>query len=120
MTINKYYIYFLRISFFYRMIPEKVQEHKSEKYSKDLYSSAQCKTHQSEHNAFNKCNDPIFIPSYEMPTLASRLKRSNRSYFSRFNFRNIPFVVGTSITPSHNLGLNIQQVSLLKFMKVAV
>ncbi|EFN66955.1 hypothetical protein EAG_15312 [Camponotus floridanus] len=92
------------------MIPEKVQEHKSEKYSKDLYSSAQCKTHQSEHNAFNKCNDPMFTPSYEMPTLASRLKRSNRSYFSRFNFRNIPFVVGTSITPSHNLGLNIQQV----------
>jgi len=46
-----------------------------------------------------------------MPTLASKLKRSGRSYFSRFNFRNIPFVVGTSVTPSHNLGLNIQQVS---------
>lgn len=49
--------------------------------------------------------------SYEMPTLASKLKRTNhRSYFNRFNFRNIPFVVGTSVTPSHNLGLNIQQV----------
>lgn len=108
----------MRISFFYRTISQKVQEHdKSEKYSKDLYSSAQCKTHQSEHNVFNKCNDPMFAPNYEMPTLASRLKRSNRSYFSRLNFQNIPFVVGTSITPSHNLGLNIQQVSLSKFMK---
>ncbi|KAL6422026.1 hypothetical protein ACFW04_010844 [Cataglyphis niger] len=91
--------------------PEKIQEYnKSEKNSKDFYSSAQYKTHQSEHNAFNRCNDPMFIPSYEMSTLASRLKRSNKSYFNTYNFRNIPFVVGTSVTPSHNLGLNIQQV----------
>lgn len=54
--------------------------------------------------------DPMITHNYEMPTLASKLKRVNRSYFSRFNFRNIPFVVGTSVTPSHNLGLNIQQV----------
>ncbi|XP_043268410.1 uncharacterized protein [Venturia canescens] len=33
----------------------------------------------------------------------------------RFNFRNIPFVVGTSVTPSYNLGLNIQEaLSLMK------
>ncbi|XP_029162109.1 uncharacterized protein LOC114933677 [Nylanderia fulva] len=101
-----------------RVIPERVQEHDiSEKHSKDFYPSAQCnnKMHQCEHNTFNKCNDPMFIPNYEMPTLASSLKRSNRSYFNRFNFRNIPFVVGTSVTPSHNLGLNIQQV--LSIMK---
>ncbi|CAK9817405.1 hypothetical protein ANTPLA_LOCUS9365 [Anthophora plagiata] len=60
------------------------------------------------------CN-PIVTHNYEMPTLASKLKRANRSYFSRFNFQNIPFVVGTSVTPSHNLGLNIQQV--LSIMK---
>ncbi|KOC70758.1 hypothetical protein WH47_06798, partial [Habropoda laboriosa] len=59
--------------------------------------------------------DPIVTHNYEMPTLASKLKRSNRSYFGRFNFQNIPFVVGTSVTPSHNLGLNIQQV--LSIMK---
>ncbi|CAL1677269.1 unnamed protein product [Lasius platythorax] len=92
-------------------IPERVQEHDiSEKHSKDFCPSPRYKTHQCEHNAFDRCHDPMFTPSYEMPTLASRLKRSNRSYFSRFNFRNIPFVVGTSVTPSHNLGLNIQQV----------
>ncbi|CAK9802560.1 hypothetical protein ANTQUA_LOCUS3377 [Anthophora quadrimaculata] len=59
--------------------------------------------------------DPIVTHNYEMPTLASKLKRANRSYFGRFNFQNIPFVVGTSVTPSHNLGLNIQQV--LSIMK---
>ncbi|CAL7942904.1 unnamed protein product [Xylocopa violacea] len=59
--------------------------------------------------------DPIINHNYEMPTLASKLKRTNRLYFGRFNFRNIPFVVGTSVTPSHNLGLNIQQV--LSIMK---
>ncbi|XP_029663300.1 uncharacterized protein LOC115235562 [Formica exsecta] len=104
----------MQIYFFYRATPEKIQKYdKSEKHSEDFYPSAHqsaYKTHQSEHNTFNRCNDPMFTPSYEMPTLASRLKRSNKSYFSRFNFRNIPFVVGTSVTPSHNLGLNIQQV----------
>ncbi|XP_063975724.1 uncharacterized protein LOC135161770 isoform X2 [Diachasmimorpha longicaudata] len=55
-------------------------------------------------------------PNYQQPTFASRLKCVNKCYFTaRFNLRNIPFVVGTSITPSHNLGLNIQQVlSLMK------
>ncbi|XP_076753315.1 uncharacterized protein LOC143424842 [Xylocopa sonorina] len=62
----------------------------------------------------SQCN-PIINHNYEMPTLASKLKRTNRLYFSGFNFRNIPFVVGTSVTPSHNLGLNIQEV--LSIMK---
>ncbi|XP_043472217.1 metacaspase-2-like [Leptopilina heterotoma] len=63
----------------------------------------------------NKFNDPILMRNYEQPTVASKLKRVPRSYYNRFNFRNIPFTVGTSITPSHNLGLNIQQV--LSIMK---
>ncbi|XP_028982233.1 uncharacterized protein LOC107041909 [Diachasma alloeum] len=55
-------------------------------------------------------------PNYQQPTFSSRLKCVNRCYLTaRFNLRNIPFVVGTSITPSHNIGLNIQQVlSLMK------
>ncbi|XP_036143117.1 uncharacterized protein LOC105838113 [Monomorium pharaonis] len=90
--------------------PEVTQEqNKSEKQSSDLGPSAKDETQQCER-AFSRYDDPMFTPSYEMPTLASKLKRSSRSYFSRFNFRNIPFVVGTSVTPSHNLGLNIQQV----------
>jgi len=67
--------------------------------------------HQCQQAVSNKCNEQAFTPNYETSTLASRLKRSSRSNFSRFNFHNIPFVVGTSVTPSHNLGLNIQQVS---------
>ncbi|KAG7199079.1 hypothetical protein KM043_017977 [Ampulex compressa] len=62
-----------------------------------------------------QCYNSMNIHNYEMPTLASKLKQANRSYFSRFSFRSIPFVVGTSVTPSHNLGLNIQQV--LSIMK---
>ncbi|XP_012149373.2 uncharacterized protein LOC100877114 isoform X2 [Megachile rotundata] len=80
------------------------------------YAMEKCNLHQYEHSALQAsyCG-PLITHNYEMPTLASKLKRANRSYFSRFNFRNIPFVVGTSVTPSHNLGLNIQQV--LSIMK---
>ncbi|XP_014487962.1 PREDICTED: uncharacterized protein LOC106751555 isoform X2 [Dinoponera quadriceps] len=73
------------------------------------------KTYQREHTACSGFNAPMSTHNYEMPTVASKLKRSSRSYFGRFNFRNIPFVVSTSVTPSHNLGLNIQQV--LSIMK---
>ncbi|EGI57954.1 hypothetical protein G5I_14142 [Acromyrmex echinatior] len=80
----------------------------------NLDPSIQDETQQCKR-VFNRYDDPLFTPNYEMPTLASKLKRSNRSYFSGFNFQNIPFVVGTSVTPSYNLGLNIQQV--LSIMK---
>ncbi|XP_012056612.1 PREDICTED: uncharacterized protein LOC105619703 [Atta cephalotes] len=80
----------------------------------DLGSSVQDERQQCKQ-AFSRHDDPLFTPNYEMPTLASKLKRSSRSYFSGFNFKNIPFVVGTSVTPSYNLGLNIQQV--LSMMK---
>ncbi|XP_020296451.1 structural maintenance of chromosomes protein 3 homolog isoform X2 [Pseudomyrmex gracilis] len=95
-----------------RVISENVQQQGKFKKSsiKSSPSIQKSKLHQYENAVFNRFNDPTFTPSYEMPTLASRLKRSNKSYFSKFNFRNIPFVVGTSVTPSHNLGLNIQQV----------
>lgn len=95
---------------FGRKSPERIQEqNKLEKHSNS--SPLQRKTNQCEHAVISRYNDPIFTPSYGMPTLSSKLKRSDRSYFNRFNFRSIPFVVGTSVTPSHNLGLNIQQVS---------
>ncbi|OXU26007.1 hypothetical protein TSAR_009311 [Trichomalopsis sarcophagae] len=54
--------------------------------------------------------EPFCQRNYEMPTMASKMKRVHRPYYHRFDIRNIPFVVGTSISPSHNLGLNIQQV----------
>lgn len=97
-------------SFSHRTTPESVQKQDTSEKLSDNLGPAQNETRQCER-IFNRYDDPMFTPSYEMPTLASKLKRSSRSYFSRFNFHNIPFVVGTSVTPSHNLGLNIQQVS---------
>ncbi|XP_070528951.1 putative leucine-rich repeat-containing protein DDB_G0290503 [Cardiocondyla obscurior] len=97
-------------------VQDKLREQdKSEKHPDDLGSSVQDKIQCCER-ALSKYDNSQFIPSYELPTLASKLKRSSRSYLTRFSFRNIPFVVGTSVTPSYNLGLNIQQV--LSVMKI--
>ncbi|KAI4502582.1 hypothetical protein M0802_002494 [Mischocyttarus mexicanus] len=83
---------------------------------KIIIPNNESKLYQQQNAVFDlACYVPMANRNYEMPTLASKLKRTNRSYFNRFNFRNIPFVVGTSVTPSHNLGLNIQQV--LSIMK---
>ncbi|XP_076229039.1 uncharacterized protein LOC116430798 [Nomia melanderi] len=81
-----------------------------------VHAMKKCNSHQCQQSILpaSYCN-PMITHSYEMPTLASKLKRVNRTYFSRFTIKNIPFVVGTSVTPSHNLGLNIQQV--LSIMK---
>ncbi|XP_013147424.1 PREDICTED: uncharacterized protein LOC106110228 isoform X2 [Papilio polytes] len=48
---------------------------------------------------------------YELPTVASRSKqRSTKAYEPSTNKAHIPFVSSKSATPSHNVGLNIQQV----------
>ncbi|XP_043254024.1 uncharacterized protein LOC122398335 [Colletes gigas] len=97
-------------------INTRIQNCNIEITSAPTYTMEKCDSQQCQRSIMQTsfC-DPMITHSYEMPTLASKLKRVNRSYFSRFNFRNIPFVVGTSVTPSHNLGLNIQQV--LSIMK---
>ncbi|XP_074101822.1 uncharacterized protein LOC141529231 isoform X3 [Cotesia typhae] len=57
------------------------------------------------------CCKSFSVRSYQRPTKASEAKKANRCFFTtRFDVRNIPFVVGTSITRSYNLGLNIQKV----------
>ncbi|KAK0179192.1 hypothetical protein PV327_008006 [Microctonus hyperodae] len=68
------------------------------------------------------CNNTLTMKSYQQPTISSELKRVNRCYFgARVNLTNIPFVVGTSLTPSHNLGLNIQQIfSLIKHRQLTM
>lgn len=56
--------------------------------------------------------------NYELPTIASKMKQVAKNYFQNFTFRTIPFVVARSTTPSHNLGINIQQVlSIMKGRK---
>ncbi|KAJ8737577.1 hypothetical protein PYW08_000172 [Mythimna loreyi] len=48
---------------------------------------------------------------YEMPTVASQMKHAGmRNYYGTSNHTNIPFVVSKSTAPSHNIGVNIQQV----------
>ena len=49
---------------------------------------------------------------YEMPTVASQMKQAGmRNYYGNPNYTNIPFVVSKSTAPSHNIGVNIQQVT---------
>ncbi|XP_031355881.1 uncharacterized protein LOC116180163 isoform X2 [Photinus pyralis] len=56
--------------------------------------------------------------NYEQQTVASKLKRVTKNYlrsFNYFNFRCIPFCAAKSTSPSHNIGINIQQVmSIIK------
>lgn len=48
---------------------------------------------------------------YELPTVASQMKQAGmRHYYGNVNHTNIPFVVSKSTAPSHNIGVNIQQV----------
>ncbi|CAB0045167.1 unnamed protein product [Trichogramma brassicae] len=58
-------------------------------------------------------NDPFETRNYQLPTKSSRLKQVERSFQHELQVRGIPFVVGTSLSRSHNIGLNVQQVKLL-------
>lgn len=61
---------------------------------------------------------PSYPKNYELPTIASKMKQVAKTYFQNFTFRTIPFVAATSTSPSHNLGINIQQVlSIIKGRK---
>lgn len=48
--------------------------------------------------------------NYEMPTISSRMKQVAKYYMNSFNIKTIPFCPATSTGPSHNIGINIQQV----------
>nr|CAD7417142.1 unnamed protein product [Timema poppensis] len=53
--------------------------------------------------------------SFSLQTFSSKAKHVDVGCFSKIDFRNMPFVVGQSTSPSHNLRLNIQQVlSMIK------
>ncbi|XP_014238745.1 uncharacterized protein LOC106660325 [Trichogramma pretiosum] len=66
-------------------------------------------------------NDPFETRNYQLPTKSSRLKQVERSFQHELQVRGIPFVVGTSLSRSHNIGLNVQQVlGLIKTKQPAV
>ncbi|VVD01107.1 unnamed protein product [Leptidea sinapis] len=48
---------------------------------------------------------------YELPTVASQMKQAGvKCYYTGGPHTSIPFIVSKSTAPSHNIGLNIQQV----------
>lgn len=53
--------------------------------------------------------------NYSQPTIASKSKQVDRNMWANLNVKNIPFIAATSTAPSHNIGVNIQQVlSIIK------
>lgn len=76
---------------------------------------ARRESHYSEPAApRTECTSTI-SKNYELPTIASKLKEVAKSYLHCFNFRSIPFCAAKSTAPSHNIGINIQQVmSIMK------
>ncbi|XP_011498663.1 PREDICTED: LOW QUALITY PROTEIN: uncharacterized protein LOC105362851 [Ceratosolen solmsi marchali] len=91
----------------------------NEKLGKNVQEQAQLQEGSSYYQP--GYYDSFYQRNYEMPTMSSKMKRVERQYYNRFNICNIPFVVGTSISPSHNLGLNIQQIlSIIKTKQPAI
>lgn len=98
---------------------QQTERHDRLKFKRDARLGQVIKEVESEkedqcENLTQPNYDPMVQRNYELPTVASTMKKVNKSYYNKFNFRNIPFVVGTSISPSHNLCFNIQQVSYSK------
>lgn len=61
----------------------------------------------------DQCDNTVsvsYMRNYEFPTIASKLKQVAKGYMRGFDFRTIPFCAARSTSPSHNIGLNIQQV----------
>ncbi|XP_065161400.1 uncharacterized protein [Atheta coriaria] len=57
----------------------------------------------------------FFNRGYQSPTISSKMKQVTRSYFKNFSCKSIPFCAAKSTSPSHNIGINIQQVmSIIK------
>ncbi|RZC38854.1 uncharacterized protein BDFB_009761, partial [Asbolus verrucosus] len=52
----------------------------------------------------------VIDKNYTMPTISSRMKQVAKYYMNSFNIKSIPFCPATSTSPSHNIGINIQQV----------
>lgn len=85
----------------------------------DLPSNATGALSPIQENAIVRQNYFNHVPkNYQQQTIASKLKRVTKNYlrsFNYFNFRCIPFCAAKSTSPSHNIGVNIQQVmSIIK------
>ncbi|KAK6635352.1 hypothetical protein RUM44_000603 [Polyplax serrata] len=75
----------------------------------------------TDKESITRMENPSFyepLKSYCQPTISSKRKQVDRDLYSSFNninIRSIPFIAAKSTTPSHNIGVNIQQVlSIIK------
>lgn len=67
-----------------------------------------------ENEIYDARVSTAYLKNYELPTIASKLKQVAKGY-NGFDFRTIPFCAARSTSPSHNIGINIQQVmSIMK------
>ncbi|XP_072390852.1 uncharacterized protein [Diabrotica undecimpunctata] len=106
--------------------------------SNTAYQEVSCHTRRLCHNVVPGnyyhhlgSRSESYQKSYEFPTIASRMKQVAKSYLNTFSFKsmvskiiggkmeddkipmstkNIPFCAAISTSPSHNIGINIQQV----------
>lgn len=104
---------------------ERPEIQKREEYEKPLIdtphilAAGDCQTiHDNRIVPKHTYDGSTYFRNYELPTIASKMKQVAKNYFQNFTFRTIPFVAATSTSPSHNLGVNIQQVlSIMKGRK---
>lgn len=75
---------------------------------KELVEAEKVMDYQEPAAPRTQCS--VISKTYELPTIASKLKEVAKSYLHAFNFHMIPFCPATSTSPSHNIGINIQQV----------
>ncbi|XP_063920268.1 uncharacterized protein LOC135135193 isoform X2 [Zophobas morio] len=89
-------------------IPKQRNSSKSKKAETDVNLIPPLKIERNEND-----NQEIVSSSYKnytQPTISSRMKQAAKYYMNSFNIKTIPFCPVTSTSPSHNIGINIQQV----------
>ncbi|XP_044254088.1 uncharacterized protein LOC123004745 [Tribolium madens] len=86
------------------------KKHKvGEKVETDVEVIPPLNIEENENQDQNKGVVSIY-KNYTMPTISSRMKQAAKFYMHSFNIKTIPFCLSTSTSPSHNIGINIQQV----------
>ena len=112
-------IFIIKLIIYLHELKCRPVDHEEQQNEAHVENVEQYHVHEENGNTYSTdFYDPFYQRNYEMPTEASKMKRVNRPYLHSFHISSIPFVVGTSISPSHNIGLNIQQVNFRIFSNV--
>lgn len=81
-----------------------------------------CQTEKEQENIEDEKTEEEFQSpmseaekNYSQPTISSKSKQVDKNMWNTLNVKSIPFIAATSTAPSHNIGVNIQQVlSIIK------